>query len=195
MAYPAKTDREAILQVGMEMLAGEGLRGLSLRAVAARLGVAPNALYRYFADREALEAAMAAESAHRMHQALRRAAGNRDPEQALRAVARAYLRFAREKPEWYAMMMAPSECVGPPEPHPELWLFVLELVSRVSGEARKAEAAVALWAFLHGVAGLEAAGVFQQPVSHKKPRSSVDFGLEAWLKAARTTAAEAASKS
>ena len=191
MAYPAKTDREAIFRTGMELLAEKGLPGLSLRSVAARLGVAPNALYRYFADREALEAAIAAESAHRMHQALKRAAGNLEPEAALHAIARAYLRFARQKPEWYAMMMAPRQCEAPPEPHADLWLFVLGQVARISGEARMAEAAVALWAFLHGVAGLEAAEVFQQPASHMKPRSSVDFGLDAWLRAAAADAESA----
>jgi len=48
MAYPAKTDRQAILSAALEQLTRNEMRALSLRGLAASLGIAPNALYRYF---------------------------------------------------------------------------------------------------------------------------------------------------
>jgi AcrR family transcriptional regulator len=49
----------------LEELSSSGIRNLSLRNIAATLGLAPNALYRYFSDRAALEAALADECARR----------------------------------------------------------------------------------------------------------------------------------
>jgi len=48
----------------------------------------------------------------------------------------------------------------------------------VAGEEAAAEATVAVWGFLHGVAGLEQAGLFGE----KKPGGGVDFGLKTLLK-------------
>jgi len=59
----------------------------------------------------------------------------------------------------------------------DLWVFVVNQVARLSGLPRAREAAVALWAFLHGMTALEAAKVF----SEEKPASSFEFGLNSWL--------------
>ena len=49
-----------------QRLRTEGIRDLSLRNLAASLGLAPNAIYRYFSDRSALEAALANEAARQL---------------------------------------------------------------------------------------------------------------------------------
>src|SRR5215813_5076009 len=103
MAYPSKTDREAILAAAMEQVVREGIKGLSLRGLAGTLGLAPNALYRYFADRAALEAALSEESVRRLEAVLRKAAGKKAGEEAVRSIAQAYVRFAREEPEVFAL--------------------------------------------------------------------------------------------
>lgn len=186
MAYPAKTDRAEILKAGMRLLTEQGLAGLSLRAVAGALGVAPNALYRYFADRAALEAALASEVARRLHVVLKRAAAGKEPEAAVRAVCRAYLKFAREQRHGYeAMMTVCNPAEEDAAAHVALWAFVLELVTKLAGEARAAEAAVALWALLHGAAGLEAANIFHPENPHGKPVSGIAFGMDAWFVGAR----------
>jgi hypothetical protein len=63
-----------------------------------------------------------------------------------------------------------------------LWNFVLEQVGRISGPKRAPEAAIALWALLHGFVGLASAGVFDK---RGKPRSGFDWGLQAWFRASR----------
>ena len=68
MVFPAKTDRARILSAAMEQLARDGMEKLSLRSLAASLDLAPNALYRYFASRSQLEAAIAAEITDHLHE-------------------------------------------------------------------------------------------------------------------------------
>jgi AcrR family transcriptional regulator len=181
MAFPAKTDSRRILDAAMIVLAREGLRGMSLRAVAVSLKIAPNAIYHYFSDHAHLEAAVGAEVCRRLHAALRKAVHGREPEAAIRAIAKAYLRFARENELLYEALLIPRPATGDEAVDPEqLWLFVVGQTARLAGEARAPEAAVSLWAFLHGMAALQSA----QLLGTEKPVTSFDFGLNAWLCAA-----------
>ena len=181
MAYPAKTDRQAILSAALEQLARNGMRALSLRGLAASLGIAPNALYRYFANRAELEVAMAAESARRLYLTLRRAAGRKEPGKAIRSMAVAYVRFAREHSHLYQMLMEPcGTSFEGVSIHQELWSFVVDQMALVSTPAHAREEAVALWAFLHGITALESA----QLLGEEKPCSGFEFGLNALLAAA-----------
>jgi AcrR family transcriptional regulator len=181
MAYPSKTDRKTILAAAVEQLEQQGLRGLSLRSLAASLELAPNALYRYFADRSALERALAGEVSCLLHAAMQRAVRKSTPEQAIRGIARAYLTFARKHPNLYELLLLPCNTEGEEAVHHEiLWNFVASRVSSLTGPRHLNEASVALWAFLHGIVQLEAAKVF----GSEKPGASFAFGLNAWLAAA-----------
>jgi AcrR family transcriptional regulator len=182
MPYPSKTDRQTILLAAVKELAQGGLRDLSLRNVAACLGLAPNAIYRYFPDRRALEAALSSEAARQMEVVLRRAAEGCEPVVAIRRMASAYSKFARENRSLYEAMMSFHAPEHDPTSHESLWAFTLEQVQRIAGPDRAAQASVALWAFLHGAVALEAA----QVLGEMKPASGLEFGLEAWLAAAST---------
>ena len=183
MPYPSKTDRKQILAAAMKQLEREGMREVSLRGVAGELGLSPNALYRYFADRADLEGAMGTESTRRYHAWLAEAANGKAAEEALREMAWSSVRFAREHPFLYQAMTTPyerhAEFVGA---HGALWDCVVEQVRRLSGADRARTAAVALWAFLHGFVILEEAAVFGE----EKPANGFEYGLEAWLAAAGT---------
>ncbi len=181
MPYKPKTSKQEILAKAMEQVAQDGIRNLSLRGLAAGLGLAPNALYRYFEDRAALETAISVAGERQLLIALKRAAGTKKPEQALRSMTAAYVRFARENPHLYEIMIA--ACKTAPEDLAEsqkVWVFVVGQVSRLSGEARAQVAATALWALLHGVVTLNAADVFGK----EKPYAGLHFGLDAWMEAA-----------
>lgn len=182
MPYPSKTDRETILAAAMDQVSRDGVQKLAIRGLAASLGLAPNALYRYFANLAALKSALAEESRCRLLEVLRKAAGKKPPEEAIRSIARAYVRFAREQPQVFSLTLmpsAPDETEGEAA-HVRSWRFVLGQAARIYGEKRAPEAAVALWAFLHGMTALEAAGVFGE----LKPVSSFEFGLRTWFRAA-----------
>jgi AcrR family transcriptional regulator len=97
MPFPSKTDRNAILSAALDELSSGGIRNLSLRNIAATLGLAPNALYRYFSDRAALEAALADECARRLEMVLRKATHGADSAKSIRRITDAYLHFAKAK--------------------------------------------------------------------------------------------------
>ena len=180
MPYPSKTDRETILAAAVECLTDGDIRSLSLRSIAASLKLAPNALYRYFPDRAALEAALADECARQLEFALRKAADESAAKKAIRRMATAYIQFARNNRHLYEVMMSFHKPAYDESSRQSLWSFTVEQVRRLSGEARAREAAVALWALLHGAVTLEAAKV----LGEEKPASGLEFGLEAWMAAA-----------
>ena len=179
MPYPSKTDRQTILSAAVKQLAHMGIRDLSLRNLAASLDLAPNAIYRYFSDRSALEAALASEAARQLELALRKAADGCEPVTAIRGMSSAYIKFAKDNRHLYDVMTSLHAPEHDATSHQSLWTFTVEQVRRVAGSDRAAEASVALWAFLHGAVALEAAQVFGE----SKPASGLEFGLHAWLTA------------
>jgi AcrR family transcriptional regulator len=82
-----------------------GYENLSLRELAASLGVSRAAPYRHFADRRALLTALAAEGFDRLASIYRNATG-KTPETHLTASGRAYLAFAAERPQLFRLMFA-----------------------------------------------------------------------------------------
>lgn len=98
--------RHALLAAGVELARGGGPDAVVLREVTRRSGVAPNAAYRHFADRQALLQAVCAAAqaalADAIEDELAALPAQRDPARAarahLRAVGSAYLRFAQAEP-------------------------------------------------------------------------------------------------
>jgi AcrR family transcriptional regulator len=188
--FPSKTDRNAILSAALEELSSGGIRNLSLRNIAATLGLAPNALYRYFSDRAALEAALADECARRLEMALRKAAHSSNAAKTIRRMAGAYLHFARNNRNLYEVFMSFHTPDHAGSPRQSLWSFTVEQVQCVTGGRHPREAAVALWALLHGAATLEAGQVHGE----LKPASGFEFGLNAWLLLAETPTSTSRTK-
>lgn len=179
MPYPAKTSPREILDEAMVQVERVGAGRLSVRAVAAALGLAPNALYRYYADRDALLAAVAEEGARQLLAAAEDATRGLSGADAVRSFAAAYLRFARERPALYATLLdGRASPAGHRPAHEDLRDLAAGLLGDVAGEEAAAEATVAVWGLLHGAAGLEQAGGF----GGGKPQEGIDFGLEALLR-------------
>jgi AcrR family transcriptional regulator len=105
MSHPSKTSRGAIVAAAVEIIEQIPAEDVSMRAVARKLGLAPNALYYYFRNRSALEAAVAAEGLRHLHSVLKKAAAGPPGPGALRRMCHAYVRFARSHPALYAVMM------------------------------------------------------------------------------------------
>ena len=99
----------------------------------------------------------------------------------MRSIARAYVRFARVQTQIFSLTLTPSTIATDAEAaHVQSWRFVMGQVAHSYGEQKAPEAAVALWAFLHGMTALEAAGV----CGDRKPTSRFEFGLRMWIRAA-----------
>lgn len=93
----------AATAVGFDLLAERGPHGFTIAEMAKRIGVSTTALYRHFADKDALLAALAAES-FRAFDAKLRAVKPASGFARLKAMTLAYLAFAAEHPSWYELM-------------------------------------------------------------------------------------------
>jgi AcrR family transcriptional regulator len=102
--------KAALMTAAFKELASEGLDGVSLRGVARRAGVSAPAVYRHFADKEALIVALAAECAERLAATMVAAveAAPDDPLERFRAVWIALVRFAVTYPEHFRALSTPG---------------------------------------------------------------------------------------
>ena len=111
---PRGTVRDGLVAAGLELAQAGGPDAVVLREATRMVGVAPNAAYRHFADRDELLAAVSTAAMHEL--AARMAAGvarvrgkHGDPGAARRrlsAVGTAYLAFASEEPGLFATAFA-----------------------------------------------------------------------------------------
>ena len=91
--------RGLILEAAREVFEAEGLDGASLRAIAARAGYTPAALYFHFASKEAIYAEVLRGSLGKLGQAVSRAiARGKTPADRLRAAAMAFFRYYADNP-------------------------------------------------------------------------------------------------
>lgn len=178
MSYPKKISREAILESAMAFIEDHGLAELSMRTLAANLGVTPNALYRYFASKADLDFAMADEGGKLLLAELEQAASGLAPPDDIRAMARAYIRFARRYPKLYAMKM--QHCAlneDKPGSHDAIWAFVMQLAGQLPTPWDPKDLAMSLWAFLHGMVELDRANLLE---GHA-PEATVEVGLDVMM--------------
>jgi AcrR family transcriptional regulator len=156
----------------------EAREELSLRAVARRLGVKAPSLYRYFADKAALERAVAEEGSRLLLESMKEALGSKTGRRAFAAAAGAYMLFAEENPALYAFMMTAESLGASDSPTGKrLWELVLRTIGGISGNPDDTPMAVAFWSFLHGFVSLEQAGRF----APSGPGGGFEAGLEALL--------------
>ncbi|GAA1793834.1 TetR/AcrR family transcriptional regulator [Leucobacter iarius] len=158
-AYHHGDLRTALLDAASEMLeAGEPF---SLRAVARRAEVSQTAPYRHFADREALESALAVRGFHELRERLSLTGAPADSEDELVGFAVAYVRFALDRPALFALMFG-QECDDRNDERVlaagELRALLADSLTGLYPEADRDALATALWSMTHGLAFLHLDG-------------------------------------
>lgn len=159
-----------ILSSARDIYLEEGLQGLSMRKIAAKVGVSATALYRHFDNKEAIVAEMLEEGFRIFGRYLYRALAEPTVEGRMLAAGQAYLDFALEQPKYYeTIFMSPTELWAdrPPESHVEGGLATFQfLIDRVT-EGMKAgllrqddpeDVAITIWAQSHGLVSLYLTG-------------------------------------
>jgi AcrR family transcriptional regulator len=162
--------RIALMDAARDLLQEVGDQDkLSVRAVTARAGVAPNALYLHFADREALLSAVMIASYKELRTFLQSAvAGEAEPLDQLRGFGCAYLEFAAQRPGIYRVMFMTKIREGVPVPTPgapsgedeavDTFNDLLEIVTRCLPKGREPFTQTAyFWTGLHGLVALRQA--------------------------------------
>ena len=97
--------KAALVDGALELIVERGVRRFSLAELSRRLGVTVAAPYRHFASRDELLAAVAVRALEAFGEALAARSSELDPpEERLAAMAAAYVRFAAEQPELFAVV-------------------------------------------------------------------------------------------
>lgn len=160
--------KNALIQAGIEILAEEGVSGLSLRKAARQAGVSHAAPYAHFADKQTLIAAIASDGHRKINDRLE-AALARHPDDPLRqftGAAWAYVQFGLESPAHYKIIF--SGVLQDEHSHPEFVEFSqrnMQTLRTIVERCREAGIlnasdmdselqAVSLWGVIHGLVSL-----------------------------------------
>lgn len=166
--------RQALIEAGLVHLARADVESLSLRDLARRAGVTANAVYRHFASKEALQAALAAEGFRRLLASQVAAAGTRkSPRQVLLDSGLAYLRFAHAQPALYRLMFGRYGATHRQGELGEAASASFRELARQVGAAsglvdtdeRIGPGTVYVWALVHGLSELWIDGQFEDLAS------------------------------
>jgi len=165
--------REALIDAAAELMLELGsAEKISVRAVTARAGVSPTALYLHFADRDELLRSVCDRSFEELRSYLQRAddAHVGDPRAQMAAIGHAYIDFAEQRPAAYRIVFTMPAGKGdmgtgleePPtgadDPGIGAFEILVEAVSRlVADEQAALDTSIQLWAALHGFVTLRQA--------------------------------------
>jgi len=164
MPAAAKTSAADVVAAALKLLEEQGEAAVTMKAVAAAAGIKGPSLYKRYPTRDLLLDDVAREGLLDLEARL---AGKSLP-----AMARAYRRFAHERPKLYALLFAQREEGG-------------DLVSRRAEVARPVveamgslSAARLLTVWLHGFVSMELAGAFRLG---GEPEKDFEWGLQRLL--------------
>ena len=154
--------RSELLRTSRELLDEAGPSALSMREVARRAGCTHQAPYHYFANREAILAALVCEGFDELADRLAVAhegLGSADLHAVLVASGNAYVEFALRHPGVFRVMFRPDVC--DPERFPEVVQAgerahneLARLARYVAGGETSLETEVLFWSGVHGLASL-----------------------------------------
>lgn len=163
MPAVAKTSDDDVVRAARKLVERDGAECLSMQAVADEVGVRAPSLYKRFADRSALLAAVEMETFASLGRTLERAAKTGKPQPDLVEMGRVYRRFAKSHPRLYEMLFSRSAPRGAEADRvrAEAAKPVVERVAQLVGEKRALASARVLTAFVHGFVSMENAGAFR----------------------------------
>jgi len=168
--------RQRILDAAHDILREEGLEGLSVRAIAARIAYSPATLYLHFRDKADLLRELLREGFRRLAKAVAEesAAAGSNPAARHRALGRAYARFALENPGYFRLMFelpaGPRMVCGDPALAAEVrgevpsWEEVVGSVVEAqragiyASEVDAQRGTLFAWALIHGLTSLYLGG-------------------------------------
>jgi AcrR family transcriptional regulator len=160
--------KNALIQAGIEILADEGVGGLSLRKVARQAGVSHAAPYAHYADKQTLIAAIAADGHVKINTRLEMVMSTHpdDPLRQLLGAVWAYVEFGLDAPDHYKITFSGSvqDEHGFPE-FVEISKHNMQLLNTIVDRCRAAKVldsqgmdtemqAFCLWGLIHGLVTL-----------------------------------------
>jgi len=166
--------KNALIKAGADLLFEEGVQSLSLRKVAAKVGVSHSAPYAHFAAKEALIAAITAEGFRHLYECIQATvvAHQNNPSGVLVEVAYTYVQFAMESPAIYKLMF--SGALINEHQYPDLVQITrqnFDLLVEIVRQGQSAGTlpggpaevlAISIWSLVHGFSSL----LHERQISH-----------------------------
>lgn len=179
--------RHALIEAAVRLVAEKGVRGLTLRETARRVGVSRAAPYRHFDDKRSLLLAVAEEGFRAMHARILKelARASAEPAPRLSAIGVAYVGFAAARPEHFRIMfgqeLARSEA-SPSAEQTALAVFQTLVAEIMQGQRAGAfrggdplGLAIASWSIAHGLAVIFVEGLLERrqlaPAMSRAPKA------------------------
>jgi AcrR family transcriptional regulator len=189
--------RQRLIRTALDLLAEQGLEGMTLRNIARRAGVSHSAPLRHFTSLADLLAEVAAHGFRTLSEAIEKSAAQLAPGVGplarLRAGSRAYVACAVANPALFALMFRPELLDAANESYSRDGGAAFE---RVVVQVRAAQdagwhprrdtrvLAGTVWAALHGLATLWAQGALSGPVPGASLEDALNTALELVMDAA-----------
>jgi len=178
--------RTGILLATTEICVEEGISQLTMRRLAARLGVTAPAIYRHFRDKDDLIKALVDEANTSLGAYLHAALKGTSPRARLLLVAERYLAFALQQPLHYQVLFLSRGRTDmdllPGETRSANFRFVLDriresIAARTLRRQDPTAVAITFWGLMHGLVALHRQGrfggrpaafrpIFRRAVSH-----------------------------
>jgi AcrR family transcriptional regulator len=191
--------RQAILDAARELFVTDGVAATTMRAIAAKIGYTPTAIYHHFRDKDALIVELCLSVFTALGQAMYSIGRIDDPVERLRRMGAAYTDFALTNPSQYRFMfmtelkhpildMAGHEFARPDE---DAYAFLLQTVQE--GIERQlyrpeltdaAELAQMFWGAIHGVVALWFTHRDDPHIVLRDPRQTVKTVCETLIRGA-----------
>ncbi|WP_051471327.1 TetR/AcrR family transcriptional regulator [Patulibacter minatonensis] len=146
-----------IVDVARVLMEEEGVAALSMRAIAGRVGIRAPSIYKHLPDKQAILDVLVADVLRENGDVLREAISGADDQ--LGALLHAFRRWALANPAGYELVMD-----GPLGDSPLVMSAALHSGDPLRWVMRDdLEGAIVLWAFAHGLTGLEISGRMPVP--------------------------------
>ena len=183
--------KNALIKAGVEILAKDGVSGLSLRKVAIKAGVSHSAPYSHFADKQSLIAAISTEGFRQLYDRIGVVVDKykMKPSRQLVETAWAYVQFAMAAPDQFKVMFSAvlekereyPEFVAESQRNFQLVRAIVE-ANQAAGILRSGPSdliALSAWGIIHGFVMLLLEGQISHTVLEKSSlRELVEFQLK-----------------
>jgi AcrR family transcriptional regulator len=162
--------RTKILEAAKALFLERGFEETSIRNIAEKIEYSPTTIYLYFKDKDDIFYALHQEGFVLLNQYFRALQNVTDPFERLKAIARAYIVFALENPEFYDLMFISRSPMNALDKDDEKWeegnrafgaltSTVAECIQRGYFTSLNPEVlSFTLWSMVHGVCSLEIRG-------------------------------------
>jgi AcrR family transcriptional regulator len=180
--------RQAILDAARELFVTEGVEATTMRAIAAKIGYTPTAIYHHFQDKEGLIVELCMADFRALGQSLYKIGRIEDPVERLRRMGMAYADFALSNPSQYRFMFmtliehpmldSTGQAIKPPDE--DAYDFLLQTVTEgiENGQYRPElsdphELAQMTWGAIHGIVSLWLNHASDPNIAWREPRETI----------------------